>query len=192
MSGLYGLTDRREVTMNIRRIITAEGISGVVTQTDDIVDTSNAGSDAFDIWGFDEIPELPVRPEQVFGPYERLGNFGPLGAIRVDIIIIPPVTGDAPPELSETVGSLNLGTGGGMILGREGRGMHRADTVDLLMVLEGETDVEYPGEDGEEFVITIRAGDLLVQNGTFHRWYNRSGKNCTILDIPLAATRKMA
>lgn len=177
--------------MKIRRITTAEAPTGVVTQTDEVFDTSTVQdlTHAFDIWGFDEVPELPLRPEQVLGEYKELGLFGPRGGIRVDIQVVPPVLGDEPPDLSAIAGNLNFGTGGGMTPGTEGAGMHRTDTVDFVVVLEGETNVAYPGEDGNVHEITIKAGDFLTHNGTFHRWHNRSAANCTLMLIPIAATR---
>ena len=178
--------------MKIRRFTTAEAPLGVVTQTDEVFDSSTVkdATYAFDIWGFDEVPELPLRPEHVLGEYKQLGLFGPRGGIRVDIQIIPPVIGDEPPDLSETVGRINLGTGGGMTPGKDGAGMHRTDTIDFVVVLEGETNVAYPGEDGNVYEITIKAGDFLTHNGTFHRWHNRSTSNCTLMLITLAAARK--
>ncbi len=177
--------------MEIRRVTTAETPSGVATQTDDVLDSAHAQvTDVVNIWGFDQIPDLPVTSEQVLGDYECLGIFGPPGAVRVDVIVLPTEPGEVPADLSETVGKLDLGTGGGMVPGEEGAGMHRTDTIDLIMVLEGETNVAYPSESGGEHEITIRAGDFLTHNGTFHRWHNRSQATCTLLCIPFAATRK--
>ena len=177
--------------MKIRRITTAESPKGVVTQIDDVVDTSEvAVSDTINIWGFDRVPALPVRPEHVLGEYKQMGLFGPEGAVRALIMIWPPEKGDVPADLSETIGTLDLGTGGGMVPGDQGSGMHRTDTVDLLMVLEGEMNVAYPSEDGGEFEITIKAGDFITHNGTFHRWHNRSNETCVLLALPFAAERK--
>jgi mannose-6-phosphate isomerase-like protein (cupin superfamily) len=50
-------------------------------------------------------------------------------------------------------------------------GMHRTDTVDYAIVLEGE--VVAIMEEGETL---MRQGDMLVQRGTNHAWANRSGK----------------
>ena len=177
--------------MKIRRITTAESPKGVVTQVDDVVDTSGvAVSDTINIWGFDRVPALPLRPEHVLGEYKQMGLFGPEGAVRALIMIWPPERGDVPADLSETIGKLDLGTGGGMVPGDQGSGMHRTDTVDLLMVLEGEMNVAYPSEEGGEFEITIKAGDFITHNGTFHRWHNRSNENCVLLALPFAAERK--
>ena len=77
-----------------------------------------------------------------------------------------------------------------MTPGKDGAHSHRTDTIDLVVVLEGETNVAYPGEDGNVYEITIKAGDFLTNNGTFHRWHNRSTANCTLMLITLAAERK--
>jgi hypothetical protein len=172
--------------MKIQRIITAESQSGVATKIDTI-DTAKIDF-LTNIWGFDRVPDLPLRPEQVLSEYQRLGMFGPLGGIRVNILTLAPETGEGPSEL-ERVGSLDLGTPG-MVPGKEGDGMHRTDSIDLAIVIDGETNVGYPGEDGHVHEFTIKTGDLVVLNGTFHSWHNRSTKDCTILDIILAADRK--
>lgn len=172
--------------MKIQRIITAEGKSGVATRIDTI-DTATIDF-LTNIWGFDRVPDLPLRPEQVLGEYQQLGIFGPLGGIRVDIFTLAPETGEGPSEL-ERAASLDLGTPG-MVPGKEGDGMHRTDSIDLVVVIEGETNVGYPGEDGQVHELTIKTGDLVVHNGTFHSWHNRSTKNCTILFIVVAAERK--
>ena len=176
--------------MKIRRFTTAETPTSVATRTDEVTDTGTRKvTDVVNIWGFDTIPGLPVRPEHVLGEYQEMGIFGPLGGVRADLMILPPETGELPADLSDTVGKLNLGTGGGMVAGEQGAGMHRTDTIDLVMVLEGETNVAYPGEDGGEYEITITAGDFLTHNGTFHRWHNRSTQTCTLLLVVLAAER---
>lgn len=176
--------------MKIRRFTTAESGQGVLTRTDDVLDTSIPEvTDVANIWGFDTIPNLPLGPEAILGDYQDLGIFGPPGSVRVDVMILPPEKGEVPADLSETVGKLNLGTGGGMTPGEQGAGMHRTDTIDLVTVLEGQTNVAYPGEDGGEFEITVKAGDFLTHNGTFHRWHNRSDSTCTLLIVVIAADR---
>jgi hypothetical protein len=176
--------------MEIRRFTTAETPAGVVTQTDNVLDTaSRESTDVINIWGFDAVPNLPLGPEHVLGAFQQMGAFGPLGGIRADLYIMPPF-GDEPPDLAEIASKIDLGTGGGMVPGSEGGGMHRTDTIDFVTVIEGETNVAYPGENGSEHEITIKAGDFLTHNGTFHRWHNRSGKTCTLLLVTIAAERK--
>jgi len=54
-------------------------------------------------------------------------------------------------------------------------GMHRTETVDYALVLEGE--IWAVMDEGETL---LRAGDILIQRGTNHAWANRSGKTCRI------------
>jgi len=175
--------------MKIQRIITTEGKTGVATK----VDTIDTATTDFltNIWGFDRVPDLPLKTEEVLGEYQRLGIFGPVGGLRVSLLTLAPETGEGPSAL-ERAGSLDLGTGAGMVAGKEGDGMHRTDTIDLAVVIDGEPSVGYPGEDGQVHELTIKTGDLVVHNGAFHSWHNRSSKNCTIMLIVLAAERKAA
>lgn len=56
--------------------------------------------------------------------------------------------------------------------------MHRTETVDYGIVLEGE--IVLIMDEGET---TVRAGDIVVQRGTNHGWANRSKRNCRIAFI---------
>src|ERR1700722_393948 len=85
---------RRLRQMKIRRIVSAEGKTGVVMQVSDVLDTETADR-VTNIWGFDKIPQLPLSPEQVLGEYKRLGIFGPKDSIRVDLQVVPPETAGA-------------------------------------------------------------------------------------------------
>lgn len=53
--------------------------------------------------------------------------------------------------------------------------MHRTETIDYGIVLEGE--IVLIMDEGET---TVRAGDIVIQRGTNHGWANRSDKNCRI------------
>ncbi len=53
--------------------------------------------------------------------------------------------------------------------------MHRTETVDYGLVLEGE--VVLIMDEGET---TVRAGDIVIQRGTNHGWSNRTDRNCRI------------
>lgn len=175
--------------MKMRRIVSAESKAGVVMQASDLLDAATADL-VTNIWGFDKVPDLPLAPEQVLGEYKRLGIFGPKDAVRVDIITLAPEKGGVAPDLGSLVSKLDLGTGAGMTQGQHGGGMHRTDSIDLAVVLKGETDIAYPGEDGQVHTITVREGDFIVQNGAFHEWRNRSNDYCVILLFIVAAERK--
>jgi uncharacterized cupin superfamily protein len=56
--------------------------------------------------------------------------------------------------------------------------MHRTETIDYGIVLEGE--ITLIVDEGETIV---RAGDIVIQRGTNHGWANRSRSNCRIAFI---------
>jgi hypothetical protein len=62
------------------------------------------------------------------------------------------------------------------------RGFHKTDTLDLVLVLEGEV---WMLLDEEETL--LRAGDVLVQRGTYHAWSNRSEHVCRVLVVMATA-----
>src|SRR5690606_42080753 len=53
--------------------------------------------------------------------------------------------------------------------------MHRTETIDYGIVLEGEITLIL--DEGET---VARAGDIVIQRGTNHGWANRSDKPCRI------------
>src|SRR3954447_8180199 len=55
-------------------------------------------------------------------------------------------------------------------------GFHATDTIDYAVCLEGE--IWAVLDEGETL---MRAGDVLIQRGTFHAWSNRSDKNARML-----------
>jgi hypothetical protein len=176
--------------MKMRRIVSAEGKAGVVMQVTDLLDTDTADV-VTNIWGFDKTPELPLTPEQVLGEYKRLGIFGPKDSVRVDLQVVPSEKAGAP-DLGSLMSKIDFGTGGGMTQGEHGGGMHRTDTIDLEVVLKGEVDIVYPGEDGQAHTVTVKEGDFIVQNGAFHEFRNHSNDPCVILIFVFGAERKAA
>lgn len=62
--------------------------------------------------------------------------------------------------------------------------MHRTRSIDYGIVLSGEVELEL--DDG--VVETCRAGDVIVQRGTIHRWRNPSNDNpCRIVFVLIEA-----
>lgn len=60
--------------------------------------------------------------------------------------------------------------------------MHRTRSIDYAVVLEGEIDMLL--EDSE---VHLRAGDVLVQQGTDHAWINRGAAPCRIAFVLIDA-----
>jgi oxalate decarboxylase/phosphoglucose isomerase-like protein (cupin superfamily) len=173
----------------MRRIVTAERKSGVAVLASDLLETTSVDLPT-NIWGFDQLPNLPVAAEQVLGEYQQKGLFGPKGAVRVDVQSLPPETGNPAPDLGPIIAKLDLGTGHNITPGKSGGGMHRTDSIDLVVVISGEGEMSYPDEDGELKEIHLKVGDFIVQNGNFHEWRNRSGAPFVVLIVTLGAERK--
>jgi quercetin dioxygenase-like cupin family protein len=53
--------------------------------------------------------------------------------------------------------------------------MHRTDTLDYVIALEGEVEMVLDNSS-----VTLRAGDILIQQGTIHAWTNRTGKHARL------------
>ncbi len=136
------------------------------------------GPTFFEVWSTRETPALidrqsgePSEPGLVLAP--------PQGGTRIRVIDFPP-EGEAIRRLTEAEAAEKFGEMGGADAARSKAGaphplMHRTQTIDYGIVLEGElTLVVDRGE------TTIRAGDIVVQRGTNHAWANRSGKNCRV------------
>ncbi len=74
------------------------------------------------------------------------------GGVRVILFTVPP-SGAAEGKWSEAL---------------EDDGYHTSDTVDAILVIQGE--IWMGLDEGDE--IKLGPGDVLVQNGTRHRWLN--------------------
>lgn len=53
--------------------------------------------------------------------------------------------------------------------------MHRTDTLDYVIAIEGEVEMLL-----DDSSIVLRAGDVLVQQGTVHAWTNRTTKHARL------------
>ena len=53
----------------------------------------------------------------------------------------------------------------------EASGFHRTDTLDYVLILDGELSLEL-----DHGSVDLRSGDCVVQRGTRHAWRNRSGR----------------
>jgi quercetin dioxygenase-like cupin family protein len=131
-----------------------------------------------DIFRTNEMPArvLANTPETTLGPRRQMpAKNGTV--IRINHF---------PPE-SETVRQMKpedsqrafaaLGNQKAATFGKGGRHplMHRTESIDYAIVLEGEITMVMDKED-----VVLKAGDVLVQCGTNHAWSNRSEKPCVV------------
>jgi quercetin dioxygenase-like cupin family protein len=59
---------------------------------------------------------------------------------------------------------------------------HRTDSIDYAVVISGKIDMDLDGE-----TVRLRAGDVLVQRGTIHNWFNRGTEPCVIAFVLISA-----
>jgi quercetin dioxygenase-like cupin family protein len=86
-----------------------------------------------------------------------------------------------------TTTSLGSGQGSVIRIGELAPGarspMHRTESLDYGICLEGECEMELDG--GE--TVTLHPGDVVVQRATNHVWHNRSAQPCRLAWILLDA-----
>jgi quercetin dioxygenase-like cupin family protein len=143
-----------------RRVVTGHDASGTsVFASDEPVPaahTTPGGTLFYELWSTDATP-API-------------GAGPVGADQNDQA--PPAPVSVPPARNGTKLRINELPPGAC------SPMHRTQTVDYGIVLDGE--VVLVLDDSET---VLRAGDVVVQRGTSHRWENRSGATARVAFI---------
>jgi len=135
------------------------------------------GPTFFEVWNTQETPAL-IHPQPDEIDETKLVLAPPKNGTRIRVIEFPPegeeikkLTSADAAEKFKTMGGEHASTSSAA--GAPHPLMHRTQTVDYGIVLEGEiTMILDRGE------TTIKAGDIIIQNGTNHAWANRSGKIC--------------
>lgn len=129
--------------------------------------------------------ETPARIDAASGEpsEEGISLAPPKHGTRIRVLDIPPEGAgfeDVTPEQAKAhfaeVGAAQASSHGGA--GSRHAFMHRTETVDYGIVLEGELVLIV--DEGET---VVRAGDIVIQRGTNHGWANRSDRNCRIAFI---------
>jgi quercetin dioxygenase-like cupin family protein len=164
-----------------RRVVTGHDTGGRSVFTSDqpvpAAHTTPGGTLFYELWATDAAP-APVNAGPVnAGPVNAgpggagpggagpgggaPGGAGPSGAAALDPAGGPPRVAPAPNGTTLLINEMPPGASSPM---------HRTQTVDYGIVLDGELVLVL---DDSETV--LRAGDVVVQRGTSHRWENRSG-----------------
>jgi quercetin dioxygenase-like cupin family protein len=61
-------------------------------------------------------------------------------------------------------------------------GMHRTETIDYVIVIEGEIEM-----DMDDSTVKLKQGDIMIQRGTNHAWANRSNKRARVAFVLIDA-----
>jgi quercetin dioxygenase-like cupin family protein len=189
MTGLRVAEDAAMSTTNegvwtVRRVVTGHDDTGRAVILSDappprVHQVGGPGGPTFiEVWNTRETPTVidrssgePSEPGLVLAP--------PAGGTRIRVIEFPP-EGEAIRTLTreQVVEKFGEMAGAGAVAGGAGAPhplMHRTETVDYGIVLEGElTLVVDRGE------TTVRAGDMVIQRGTNHAWANRASRPCRV------------
>jgi mannose-6-phosphate isomerase-like protein (cupin superfamily) len=160
----------------VRRVVTGHRADGRSTVLMDgpapNVRQRQAGNASTLLWVTDESPALPAAadraareiavPPPPHGTIFRLAEF-------------PPGVGG---EVRDNEAVLrDFGIGPDVARGHAPRhpAIHRTRSIDYIVVLEGEIDLLL--DDGD---VRLKAGDVVVQQGTNHAWINRGAVTCRI------------
>ena len=126
-------------------------------------------STVWPLWGADSAQSFPHD-----GKHPGFRDFFPdFGGYRFIVMSLPPdsdggvATGSMPDTMTPEQ-EARLGVLSNHSAEPDHPGMHRTDTVDFEIVIDGEAGLEF--DDGK--TIILRRGDCFVQNGTRHRWFN--------------------
>ena len=144
------------------------------------------GQSATLIWSTPAVPTLPIDGADVVS---ETSNYVPLkpGETRLMIVTfapdsvfatIDPVAGFQ--EFAEHVPDLAAA------MEPDNPGMHRTQTVDYGIILEGEVWAEL--DDGKE--VHLKPHDIIIQNGTRHAWRNKGDKPVKIAFVLIGAQKK--
>jgi len=173
--------------MNFRRVVTGHTSDGEATVVSDgVVERAgfSSGVEIHKFWGSDTILSFPDNGKQPIAE----AFFPPVNGFRFLTIVLPP---NSEGELDEEDNKLaeeqfeEKFPDALALMESANPGMHASDTVDLAYVISGDIWLEL--DNSEE--INLEAGDIIVQNGTRHRWHNRSNEPCCLMACMIGAER---
>ena len=174
----------------IRRIVTADGASGRSRIVEDAPATAirtvpeRPNYRAVNIWRTEAAPALINAPDSI---HDHQGILPPgNGGSILRIIDYPPESRDLAErkrQIAATFSGIFADADHDQRTGAH-PGMHRTDTVDYAIILEGE--IWAVMDDNETL---MRAGDVLIQRGTNHAWANRSDQTARICFVLMDGKR---
>ena len=137
----------------IRRVVTGHDVNNVAKVLVDAPATNakkpSAGLVSTMMWCTDGAPaQIPVGYDFEDMGARILGTAPPARGTRFAVIDFPP--GNQPH-------------------------MHRTETVDYVIVIEGEIDM-----DMDDSTVKLKQGDVMIQRGTNHAWANRSDRRARV------------
>lgn len=154
----------------IRRIVTGHdghGHAVVISDDQPPVYNSRPGHFRVEVWSTDATPAVIGSQANPDLKEHRLPP--PRNGTALKVLDFPPeqpgdVPAQAKADITHSASTFRPGSH---------PGMHRTETIDYCIVLEGE--IHLVLDDSE---VLMRQGDVAIQCGTNHAWSNRSGRSC--------------
>ncbi len=168
----------------VRRVVTGHDASGkAVVLMDGAAPnqkTRDSGLVSTLMWATDE------TPADISSTHDRAaresGVAPPASGSILRVVDFPPLTAEAAARLDQAAIHREMGLGADAHGATRHPFTHRTRSIDYAIVLEGEIDMLL--DDSE---VHLRAGDILVQQGTNHAWVNNSKANCRIAFVLIDA-----
>lgn len=165
-----------------RRIVTGHDADGkAILLTDAAIETymigGENGAKFHEIWSTEQTPIITPEPQAA---QNGLVLAPPKGGTRIRVIDFPP-EGDAIRNMTKEEAFEHFKSmAGGYAFDPDAPHplMHRTETIDYGIVLEGELMLIL--DRGET---VAKAGDIIIQRGTNHAWANRTDENCRVAFI---------
>lgn len=177
----------------VRRIVTGERngrscviADGPVANTHDFVAMSGFRTTL--AWMTHDVTALPYDPATP-DPVVQVASMlpGPNGSCLI-VVRFPPDSVMESPQFDGAAAAAEQARflpGLADTFDPDGSGMHITPTVDYDIILDGELWLEL--DDGE--IRHLRAGDVVIQNGTRHAWRNRTDRPTTMISVMVGARR---
>ena len=172
---------------SVRRVVTGHDRNGkAIVLSDGPVPTVHSnpirpGQLSFEVWKTHAAP-VPIAAEEAEPTTGPRSLQPPRNGNVFRISVVPPESDETRKLTPEQAQELfrKSGAGEASTFGKGGRHpmMHRTETVDYAVVLEGEITLIL--DEGE---VPLKAGDVVIQRGTSHAWSNRSGKIVKMLYV---------
>lgn len=169
----------------VRRVVTghdADGRSIVVSDspaTSVLSRESRPGVALTDLWATEDDPEIVDGGDPVARP---VALRPPSGGTLLRVIQFDPEDPDTIASIDGAEAFAAMGARDAVVAGGRHPYMHRTDTVDYAVVLHGSITMLLDHDDVE-----LRAGDVVIQNGTSHAWSNRSDRPCLVAFVLIDA-----
>lgn len=175
--------------MKIRRVVTGHDESGKsVFVSDEFAPracafTSIPGHAMAQIWATDSLPDLRLGHDDPTASNPSL--IPPVGGTSIAIFDFPPdEVMQNPTDPAHAFGELAAALPGLIeTFEPSAPGMHTTATIDYGIILEGELWLEL--DNGETRL--VKAGDVVIQNGTRHAWRNRTNHIARALFVMIGA-----